>query len=54
MVSILTASEEGDVVLDPFGGITTGKIARGLNRKFIGYNKDPKTYTEALKIASLA
>jgi DNA modification methylase len=53
MLSILTASEEGDVVLDIFGGITTGKIARGLNRKFIGYSKDPKTYTEALKIAGL-
>ena len=53
MVSILTASEEGDTILDPFGGITTGKIARGLNRKFIGYSKDPKTYTEALEIAAL-
>jgi DNA modification methylase len=39
--------------LDPFGGITTGKIAKGLKRKFIGYNKDPKTYTEALQIAAL-
>ena len=53
MVSILTASEEGDTILDPFGGITTGKIAKGLKRKFIGYSKDPKSYTEALEISSL-
>ena len=53
MVSILTASEEGDPILDPFGGSTTGKIARGLNRKFIGFSKDKKTYTKALKIAGL-
>ena len=29
--------EEGDVVLDPFGGsMTTGYVAEGLNRRWIG------------------
>ena len=53
MASILIASEEGDTICDPFGGSTTGKIAKGLKRKFIGFSKDKKTYTEALKIAGL-
>ena len=33
---ILSWSNEGDIVLDPFGGSgTTGKVARNLNRKWI-------------------
>ena len=36
---ILQTTIEGDVVLDPFmGSGTTGKVARGLGRKFIGYD----------------
>lgn len=45
---ILTWSKEGDVVLDPFmGSGTTGKMAKLLNRDFIGFELD----SEYLKIA---
>jgi DNA modification methylase len=38
---ILSWSNEGDIVLDPFmGSGTTGKMASLLNRKFIGIEKD--------------
>ena len=36
---ILASSNEGDVVLDPFGGsFTTGAASKNLNRKFIGFD----------------
>jgi len=38
---ITAASDEGDLVLDPFvGGGTTGIAARGLRRRFIGIDAD--------------
>tara|TARA_R110000787_G_scaffold195448_1_gene306909 strand:+ start:90 stop:932 length:843 start_codon:yes stop_codon:yes gene_type:complete len=46
---ITTASNEGDVVLDPFMGCGSCSIAcKGLNRKFIGIEKDKHYYEEAL------
>lgn len=42
---ILIASKEGDTVLDPFmGSGTTGVVAKRLNRKFIGFEIDPKYF----------
>ena len=42
---ILSWSDEGDTVFDPFmGSGTTGKIAKNLNRKFIGIELDPEYY----------
>ena len=39
---IISWSNEGDTVLDPFmGSGTTGKMAKQLNRDFIGIEKDP-------------
>jgi modification methylase len=39
---ILSASNKGDVVLDPFfGSGTTGAVARRLGRSFIGTERDP-------------
>ncbi len=41
---ILSSSNEGDLVLDPFmGSGTTGAVAKKLNRKFIGIERD-ETY----------
>jgi len=38
-------SNKGDVVLDPFmGSGTTGKVAKELNRQFIGIEKDPEYF----------
>ena len=46
---IISWSNEGDTVLDPMmGSGTTGKMAKLLNRRFIGIEKDP----EYFKIAS--
>ena len=46
---ITTASNEGDAVLDPFMGCGSCGIAcRGLNRKFIGIEKDKEYYDEAV------
>ena len=40
---ILSSSKEGDLVLDPFSGSgTTGAVARKLNRKFVGIEKEEK------------
>ena len=40
---ILSSSKEGDLVLDPFSGSgTTGTVARKLNRKFVGIEKEEK------------
>ena len=40
---ILMASDEGDIVLDPFVGTgTTALAAKRLGRKFIGFDKDEK------------
>lgn len=47
---ILSWSNEGDVVLDPFmGSGTTCKMAKMLNRNFIGIEKEPKYYEIAKK-----
>jgi len=43
---IISWSNEGDVVMDPFlGSGTTGVAAKNLNRRFIGIEKD-KEYFE--------
>ena len=40
---IISWSKEGDVILDPFlGSGTTGKMAKLLNRDFIGIEISPK------------
>ena len=39
ILPILQCTDEGDIVLDPFGGThTTGKVANSLNRKYVGYD----------------
>lgn len=44
------ASNEGDVVLDPFMGVgSTGVASLQLNRKFIGFELDEKYYDASLK-----
>jgi len=44
---ILSSSNPGDVVLDPFFGTgTTGAVAKKLNRRFIGIEREP-AYIEA-------
>ena len=46
---ILSWSVEGDVVLDPFmGSGTTAKMAMLHGRKFIGFEKNPDYYLEAM------
>jgi modification methylase len=46
---LLSASHPGDLVLDPFfGSGTTGAVARRLNRKFIGIERDT-TYAAAAR-----
>ena len=38
---ILASTDEGDLILDPFNGSgTTGIVARRLNRKYIGIEKE--------------
>lgn len=45
---IAVASNEGDIILDPFvGSGTTARVAKDLNRKFLGYD----TNEEYIKIA---
>ncbi len=40
---ILSSSKEGDIVLDPFfGSGATGAVAKMLNRRFIGFEKEKK------------
>jgi modification methylase len=46
---ILSASNKGDVILDPFfGSGTTGAVARRLGRQFIGTERDP-VYAKAAR-----
>ena len=38
---ILSSTDEGDLILDPFNGSgTTGIVANKLNRKYIGVEKE--------------
>lgn len=47
---IITWSNEGDLILDPFmGSGTTGKIAKELKRDFIGVELDPEYFEIAKK-----
>lgn len=47
---IVSWSNEGDTVLDPFmGSGTTGKMCKTLNRKFIGIEKEKKYYDIAVE-----
>jgi len=40
---ILSSTQPGDVILDPFFGVgTTGAVARRLGRRFIGIEREPK------------
>ena len=42
---ILSWSNEGDVVLDPFMGAgTTAKMSQSVGRQFIGFEIDPEYY----------
>lgn len=50
---IQLTSKENDTILDGFNGIgTTGRIARELNRSFIGYEINEEYYTQSLILAS--
>jgi DNA modification methylase len=43
-------TDPGDLILDPFAGSgTTGVAAIRLGRRFIGWEKDPKYHTIAVK-----
>ncbi|MEY9198645.1 site-specific DNA-methyltransferase (adenine-specific) [Sinorhizobium fredii] len=45
---ILSCSNEGDTILDPYmGSGTTGLVARRLGRKFIGIERDPEYFALA-------
>lgn len=45
---ILSSSEEGDTILDPFFGVgTTGAVAKSLRRNFIGIEMEPDYITVA-------
>ena len=47
---IISWSNEGDTVFDPFmGSGTTGKMAKLLNRNFIGIELDPTYFDIACK-----
>jgi len=47
---ILAASDEGNMVFDPFyGSGTTGVVARNLGRKFVGCELDPQYISIAIK-----
>jgi site-specific DNA-methyltransferase (adenine-specific) len=47
---IISWSNEGDTILDPFmGSGTTGKMAKQLNRNFIGIELDPEYFKIAEK-----
>ena len=47
---IISWSNEGDTVLDPMmGSGTTGKMAKLLNRRFIGIEKDPEYFKIAVE-----
>ncbi len=49
IVQVHTTSTE-NIVLDPFmGSGTTGEVCVKLNRRFIGIEKDPQTFKEAVK-----
>jgi len=42
---ILSTTDEGDTVIDPFMGVgTTGVVCKRLNRKFIGIEKDKEYF----------
>jgi len=47
---ILASSNEGDIVLDPFFGTgTTGKVAKDINRKWIGIELNEEYFNIAKK-----
>jgi len=47
---IMASSKEGDIVLDPFlGSGTTCYVAKRLNRKYIGIEKEEKYFNIAIK-----
>ena len=52
---ILASSDEGDVVFDPFlGSGTTAVVAKKLNRKFIGIEKEKEYVALALTRLEMA
>ena len=47
---ILNSSKEGDIIFDPFvGSGTVPLMAKRLNRKYLAFEKDEKTYETACK-----
>lgn len=52
---VLNASNEGDIILDPFAGSgSTGVAALNFGRRFIGIEKDPDFFRIAAERVSLA
>lgn len=49
IIPILTTSQSGDIVLDPFSGSgTTGRTSLMLGRKYIGYELNKESYELSL------
>lgn len=47
---VISWSNEGDIVLDPFmGSGTTGIVCKKLNRNFIGIEREPEYFEIASK-----
>ena len=54
VIPILTTSQEGDIILDPFSGsATTGKTSLLLGRKYVGYELNRENYEQS-KLAMIA
>lgn len=50
IIPILTTTKPGDIVLDPFSGSgTTGKVARDLGRKYIGFELKAENFDLSIK-----
>ena len=46
---IKVSTDKGDLVLDPFAGVaTTLKVAMDLGRSYLGFEKEPHYYNQAV------
>ena len=46
---IKVSTDKGDLVLDPFAGVaTTLKVAMDLGRSYLGFEKEPHYYNQAI------